>query len=74
MPWGRTRLGNVLDGGLVHIVYTEHKEDRIYWTSQCDIRWSHRENRDRSYQPKVTKRRVTCVRCMYLHLKNGWPW
>lgn len=75
MPWGRWPHGRVREAGLVHVVYVEGKEDRVYWTSQCAIQWADRENRDRTRAPKTTKARATCLACLYLHLKHGWtPW
>jgi hypothetical protein len=31
MPWGRYRIGNVRDGGLVHFLYEWFKDERIHW-------------------------------------------
>jgi hypothetical protein len=74
VPWGRGRIGNVCEGGLVHILYEEFKDTRVYWTTQCDICWAGRDNTDRLLKPPVSKKPVTCLRCIDLHLRNGWPW
>lgn len=75
MSWGCVLYGRVRNAGLVHIVYVEGKEDRVWWTAECGLRWAHRENRDKALAPKGTKARATCLRCLYPHLKDAFiPW
>lgn len=74
MSWARGYFGRVLDAGLIHVVYTHAKINRVYWTSQCNIQWAHRDNRDKSYAPVRTPKRATCLLCVALQLKHGWSW
>lgn len=71
MPWGRTFLGFTTEthSRVVHYLYAWHKEDRIYWDTQCGLAWGHRDNRDRALCPPVYKKAPTCLACIIYEQK-----
>jgi hypothetical protein len=74
MPWGRYRIGNVRDGGLVHFLYEWFKDERIHWDTQCNIQWGSRDNTSRDLKPRMSKKPITCVECIVAQIQIGAPW
>lgn len=74
MPWGRDRMGNVVEGKLVHFLFEWFKDGRCHWDTQCGLTWAHRDNVDRTLMPAVSKKAITCVACVAYHMKTGAPW
>jgi len=74
MSWQRYRIGNVRDGGFVHILYEWSKFERIHWDTQCNIVWGSRDNTSKSLKPQVSKKFVTCIACISTQLKFGFAW
>lgn len=73
MPWGRWFHGHVKVNDLIHSVYINAKDQRMYWDSQCYIVWGNRDNYRRDIKPKTTRKPVTCFACLGTELKvGGW--
>lgn len=73
MPWGRWFTGHVRVEGLVHYLYTNGKDERIYWETSCGFVWGGRDNINHALQPRVLKVPVTCFECFAREWRySGW--
>lgn len=80
MPWhlhhvGNSRLEKTTGyTGLVHVLYADTKDDRIYWITRCGWAFSDRDNTNHKLQPRLSRKPVTCLECIATQLRFGAPW